>query len=155
MLKLQSKRLATIFLSVNPTNQVSLNRTLQAKAVDATWPPPRPVQHQETRRQCHATFLTGLNQCFNYCSNTIPSLLIRWSRVRISPDPPYRIRLCGRCPTNPRHTSIINPLVFATNPYRYWVSRRSINRTLYGFYCIVGLVLWGGIEPGSRMADPT
>ena len=117
-------------LSVNPTNRVSLNQTPRYNAVDTRGIPRDHIRHQETTRLHHTTFPTGLNQCLNYRFRTILRLLIRWSRVRISPDPPYKIRLCGQRSTNPRHTSIINPLVFATNPYRYWVSCPPINRTL-------------------------
>ena len=108
-------------------------RTLQHDNVETNRPPPRPNPTQRTTRLHHDTFFAGLGQCLNYCLNTITNLLIRWSRVRISPDPPYRIRLCGRCPTNPRDTSIINPLVFTTNPYRYRTSCWQFNRTLCDF----------------------
>jgi len=41
-----------------------------------------------TSRLCHTQDQTGLDPCLDYCSNTTGHLLIRWSRVRISPDPP-------------------------------------------------------------------
>ena len=43
-------------LSVNPTNQASLNRTLQIDAVDARGIPRAHIRRQETSRRCRSTF---------------------------------------------------------------------------------------------------
>ena len=50
--------------------------------------PPEPNLPHRTQRLCHTQDQAGLDQCLKPCFKIIRHLLIRWSRVRISPDPP-------------------------------------------------------------------
>jgi len=68
------------------TRQMDVDATLLQ--IHSIWP-------HKTTRQNHTLFLVGLSQRLDYCKHTIPRLLIRWSRVRISPDPPALLSLAS------------------------------------------------------------